>query len=282
MKTKAIGIIGASGKTVARVMKKLSEQGLSPRPLSRSSSIQFDWDDKSGWANALDGLDLLYVSYYPDLAVPKATSDISHLVELAKAQNIKKIVLLSGRGEDGAQRAEQILQNSNIEWNIIRASWFMQNFSESFMLEGIQAGELVLPTPKAKEPFIDVEDIADIAVEVLTREDLNNQLFEVTGPQLLSFRECIAAINDQVVEDREFNTVDLAGYLKQAASNGLEPDFAWLINELFSNVLDGRNAYTTDTVERILGRPARCFRDYLNVTVRSRVWGTPIQAENAK
>ena len=151
MKTKAIGIIGASGKTGARVMKKLSEQGLSPRPLSRSSSIQFDWDDKSGWPNALDGLDQLYVSYFPDLAVPRATSDICQLVELAKEQNIKKIVLLSGRGEDGAQRAEQILQNSNIEWNIIRASWFMQNFSESFMLEGIQAGELVLPTPKAKE-----------------------------------------------------------------------------------------------------------------------------------
>ena len=282
MKTKAIGIIGAPGKTGARVMKKLSEQGLSPRPLSRSSSIQFDWDDKSGWPNALDGLDQLYVSYFPDLAVPRATSDICQLVELAKEQNIKKIVLLSGRGEDGAQRAEQILQNSNIEWNIIRASWFMQNFSESFMLEGIQAGELVLPTPKSKEPFIDVEDIADIAVEVLKREDLNNQLFEVTGPELLSFRECIAAINDLVLEHRGFNTVDLAGYLKQAASNGLEPDFAWLINELFSNVLDGRNAYTTDTVERILGRPARCFRDYLNVTVRSGVWGTPIQAENAK
>lgn len=232
----------------------------------------FDWADRSSWQAALEGTYCAYVTYFPDLAVPQAESDMKAFVELAKTVKLKHLVLLSGRGEEGAQRAEDVVKNSGLNWNIVRASWFMQNFSESFMLDGLKAGELVLPEPKAKEPFIDVDDIADIAVAALTRADLHNQLLEVTGPELLSFADCVKAIGKVSQREIGFQTAPVEVYLAAAREQGMSEDMAWLINELFVRVLDGRNESTTQTVEQVLGRPARSFTRYIESTVKSGVW----------
>jgi uncharacterized protein YbjT (DUF2867 family) len=171
------------------------------------------------------------------------------------------------------------LQESGLTWNVVRASWFMQNFNESFMLEGLQAGELVLPQPHATEPFIDVDDIADVAVAALTRPDFHNQLLEVTGPELMSFDDCVHAIGQASGRDMRFTPVPVDAYLAAAKADGLPDDIAWLINELFVNVLDGRNESVTHTVERVLGRPARSFRDYVEGMAPTGVWSLPELAD---
>lgn len=272
MKTEIIAVIGAQGKTGERVLNKLDNAGYSTRGLSRSSEIPFDWTRRETWEQALEGIHSVYVTYFPDLAIPQAEADIRAFVELAKEKDIKHVVLLSGRGEEGAQRAETAVKESGITWNIVRASWFMQNFSESFMLDGIQSGELVLPEAKAREPFIDVDDIADVVVAALTRIDLNNQLLEVTGPEMLTFTDCIAAISEATKQNIVYSGIPVGAYLAGAKAQGLPEDMAWLINELFVNVLDGRNEWTTDTVENVLGRPAGRFHEYVARTAKSGVW----------
>lgn len=214
----------------------------------------------------------MYVTYYPDLAVPQAEDDMKAFVEIAKGQGVKHLVLLSGRGEEGAQRAEQVVMASGLDWNIVRASWFMQNFSESFMLDGLLSGELVLPEPKALEPFIDVDDIADVVVAALVRQSLRNQLLEITGPELISFSDCVGAIARVSGRDIQFSTLPVDDYLAAAKADGLPEDIAWLIHELFVNVLDGRNAFVTDTVDKVLGRPARAFADYVSAQAATDVW----------
>lgn len=62
-------------------------------------------------------------------------------VKAASDHGLEHMVLLSGGGEDGALRAEEISKSSGLSWNIIPCSWFFHNFRESFMLEGILAGE---------------------------------------------------------------------------------------------------------------------------------------------
>lgn len=274
MKNETIAVVGSTGKTGARVLAQLQELGYSTRGLSRSSEHPFDWENRNSWKNALEGVQSVYVTYYPDLAVPQAESDIRAFVELSQELGLKHIVLLSGRGEDGARRAEDVVKTSGLDWNIVRASWFMQNFSESFMLDGLQAGELVLPEPKASEPFIDVDDIADVAVAALTRTDLRNQLLEVTGPELLSFDACVQKIASASKRSIGFQTAPIEAYLEGAKSQGLPEDIAWLINELFVNVLDGRNENTTNTVEQVLGRPARTFQQYIEATSPTGVWSS--------
>ena len=272
MATEIIAVIGATGKTGARVLSRLDRLGYSTRGLSRTSEIPFDWSDRSSWFAALQGVSAAYVTYHPDLAIPQAEDDLRELVDVARQQGVKHLVLLSGRGEDGAQRAENAVINSGLSWNIVRASWFMQNFSESFMLDGIQAGELVLPQPNATEPFIDVDDIADVAVTALTDPALQNQLFEVTGPELLTFEQCVGHISQVVDREIAFIPVPVDAYLETAKHHGMADDMAWLIHELFVNVLDGRNESVTNTVETILGRPARSFLDYAGVVATQGVW----------
>lgn len=272
MKNETIAIVGSTGKTGARVLNSLQASGYATRALSRNSDYAFDWADQAGWKHALQGVSAAYVTYYPDLAIPRAESDIRAFVDLAKTLGIKHLVLLSGRGEEGAQRAENVVINSGLEWNIVRASWFMQNFSESFMLDGINAGELLLPEPKATEPFIDVDDIADVAVTALIRPTLRNQLLEVTGPELLSFDACVNAIAIASERALGFQTAPVEAYLEGAKAQGLPDDIAWLLNELFVNVLDGRNENTTNTVEQVLGRPAKSFLQYVENTAKTGVW----------
>jgi len=254
------------------VLKQLNALGYSTRGLSREGEIPFDWADRSTWRAALDGVDTAYVTYYPDLAAPQAEDDIKHFVSIAKATGLQHMVLLSGRGEEGAQRAENVVKESGIDWNVVRASWFMQNFSESFMLDGINAGMLILPEPKATEPFVDVDDIVDTVVAALTQGDLRNQLLEITGPELLNFEHCVGDIAKATGRPIGFQTVPVEAYLAGAKAEGLPDDIAWLINELFVNVLDGRNESTTGTIERVLGRPARSFKEYVAHTVTSGVW----------
>ncbi len=276
MKNEIIGVVGATGKTGVRVLAQLQQLGYSTRGLSRGVSGNnhrtFDWCDRSTWMAALEGLESVYVAYFPDLAVPSAEDDIRAFVETAKTSEIKHIVLLSGRGEKGAQRAEDVVRSSGLAWNIVRASWFMQNFSESFMRDGLKAGELILPEPKATEPFIDVDDIANVVVATLTRHELHNQLLEITGPELLSFTDCVEGIGRASRRNIGFNTLPVETYLAAARADGLPDDIAWLINELFVNVLDGRNESTTDTVERVLGQPARRFESYVMSVASTGVW----------
>ena len=278
MKTNLIGIIGVSGKTGSRVHTHLQSNGFRVKGLSRQTTPNFDWNEPDQWRSALTGVSSLYITYQPDLAVPRAANDMALLIDAAKAVGVQHLVLLSGRGEEGAENAEQQVISSGLEWNIVRASWFMQNFSESFMLDGVLAREMVLPRAKADEPFIDVDDISDVVVTALTSPALRNQLFEITGPELLSFEQCLAYISAAIGEEISYHPIPLNDYIASAKQHGMPADIAWLMNELFTNVLDGRNAFTTNTVRELLGREPKRFEDYVEKVASTNVW----QRQNAE
>jgi uncharacterized protein YbjT (DUF2867 family) len=265
-------IIGAGGKTGARVNARLQQRGIATRPVSRSSAIPFDWTRPGTWAPALEGVSKAYVTYQPDLAVPGAAEAIAELSRLAREKGIAQIVLLSGRGEPGAQRAEAALQASGVPWTIVRASWFNQNFSEGYLIDGVLAGEIALPAGAVAEPFIDVDDIADVVLAALTEARHANKLYEVTGPRVLTFAQATAEIATAVGRSIRYTQVspqDFAAGMRQA---GVPDDVIALMDELFTVVLDGRNSRVMHGVEEALGRPARDFSDYARDTAATGVW----------
>ncbi len=272
MGSETILILGGSGKTGRRVAERLMAQGKDVRLASRSTVPAFDWTDPSGWAAALEGVDAAYVSYQPDLAVPGAVEAIGMLCRLAAEKGVKHLVLLSGRGEDEAQAAEQALKQSGVGYTIISASWFFQNFSEAFLLDGIQAGELVLPIGDVKEPFIDADDIADVAVAALTEPGHVGKIYEVTGPQLMTFGEAVAEIARQTGRDIRFTTVDIDDYAAMLEQAQIPADYIWLVRYLFTTVLDGRNESVTDDVLQVLGHPPRGFADFAREAAATGVW----------
>lgn len=272
MPQQPILLIGGAGKTGGRVNARLQARDIATRVVSRSTPIPFDWTKPETWSKALDGVSNAYVTFQPDIAVDGAAEAIAELARLARDKNLDRIVLLSGRGEPGAQRAEAALQASGVAWTIVRASWFNQNFSEGFLVDGILAGEIALPVGAVPEPFIDADDIADVVTAALTDGRHANKLYEVTGPRALTFAEAVAEISKAIgrpVRYTQISPQDFASGMQQA---GVPGDIIALLEELFTVVLDGRNGQVMHGVEQALGRPARDFSDYACTAAAAGAW----------
>jgi uncharacterized protein YbjT (DUF2867 family) len=265
-------VVGGTGKTGRRVVQRLRARALPVRPGSRQSDPPFHWDDRATWGPALLGATSAYVSFYPDLAVPGAAATVGAFAELAVESGVRRLVLLSGRGEEEALRTERAVQEAGGGWTVVRCSWFSQNFSESFLLEPVLAGEVALPVDGVQEPFVDAEDVADVAVAALTDDRHAGQLYELTGPQLLRFSDAVEEIARASGRPVRFVPVSVAQYASAMAEFGLPSDVASLMTYLFTEVLDGRNAQLADGVQRALGREPRDFRDYARRTAAAGVW----------
>jgi uncharacterized protein YbjT (DUF2867 family) len=269
---KTILVIGGTGKTGRRVASRLAQSGWPVRIGSRSSSIKFDWDDTDTWEHALQGIDQVYITYQPDLAVPGATDAIKMLTTIAIKTGVRKLVLLSGRGEHEAQHSEQIIIQSGLEWTIVRASWFCQNFSEGNFLEPIMAGFLAIPAGDVGEPFVDIDDIADVVVAALTVNGHNSKIYEVTGPRLLTFKEAVNEISKEIGKPIQYQEVSINEYKAELATYELPHDVIWLISYLFTEVLDGRNEKIATGVEEALGRKATDFSAFVKKAAKEGAW----------
>lgn len=269
---KKVLVLGGTGKTGSRVVQKLMQRGWPVRIGSRSESPSFDWLDTATWKPALQGIHSVYISFQPDLAVPGATDAIRAFTEVAVKNGVRKLVLLSGRGEEEAQACEQIVMNAGVEWTVLRASWFNQNFSEGHLLEPILAGHVVLPASDVKEPFVDTEDIADAAVAALTEEGHAGRLYELTGPELLSFAEAIQIIARAGGRPIRFEQVPMDDYTAMLREVEVPQDLVWLLGYLFTEVLDGRNEHLTDGVQQALGRAPKDFTTYAREAAAVGVW----------
>lgn len=187
-------VVGGTGKTGRRVAGRLAARGLPVRIGARSGTPPFDWEDQDTWAPALRGMTSVYLNYYPDLAAPGSTTDIAAFADLAEAAGVRRLVLLSGRGEPEAQACEEIVRSHPYDTTVLRASMFSQNFSENFLRDSILSGVVAFPAGQVAEPFIDADDIADVAVAALTEDGHAGETYEVTGPRLLTFAEAVGEI----------------------------------------------------------------------------------------
>jgi uncharacterized protein YbjT (DUF2867 family) len=265
-------VLGGTGKTGRRIVSRLKGKGIDTRIGSRAARPAFDWHDPAGWDAVLSGVRAVYISYTPDLAVPAAKDAIRALVQRANAHGVKHLVLLSGRGEPDAQASERIVQESGMDWTIVRASWFNQNFSEGEFLPFVLSGNITLPVGNVREPFIDADDIADVAVAALTETGHAGEVYEVTGPRLMTFADVasdLAAATGRAVQFTRIPSDDFFQGLRQA---GAPDDQVWLLDYLFTNVLDGRNEYLTDGVQRALGRPPKDFSEFARETAGTPLW----------
>jgi uncharacterized protein YbjT (DUF2867 family) len=269
---KPILVLGGNGKTGRRVVERLRAPGLPTRIGSRSGHPPFDWEDRATWSPALQGVESVYVTYYPDLAVPGSVEAVGSFADLAVKNGVPRLVLLAGRGEPGAEQAEQAVRDSGAELTIVRATWFMQNFSETYWLEMVQSGEVALPAGDTPEPFVDADDIADVAVAALTEDGHVGELYELTGPRLLTFAEAIGEIAQAIRRDVRYVPIPLEEFAAAMAEQDVPGDVIDLVTYVFGEVLDGRNAHLTDGVQRALGREPRDFREYARDAAATGAW----------
>lgn len=271
MQPHPILVIGATGKTGSRVAAKLEERGVAVRQGSRGAEIPFDWDAPATWAPALSGIEKAYVTYFPDLAFPGAVERLDAFTEVAAANGLRHIVLLSGRGEHHARLGEEVVRKSGIDYTIVRAAWFAQNFSEGYLRDPILAGVLPMPGGDIAEPIIDIDDIADVVVATLTEDGHRGQLYEVTGPRLLTFAEMAEVLVQATGRHIQHIPITFEDFHANVAASG--GDFvADVFTAIARETLDGRNAHTTDGVERALGRKPRDFAEFAAAAASWGAW----------
>ncbi|MDN5217466.1 NmrA family NAD(P)-binding protein [Fulvivirgaceae bacterium BMA12] len=271
--THNILVIGGTGKTGRRVVDGLMQQGHNVRIGTRKNNPAFDWNDPSTYAAALKGMDRAYIVYYPDLAVPGAKDAITALTETALKEGLEKVVLLSGKGEAEAEACEQIVATSGLNFTIVRASWFNQNFSEGAFLDFVLAGHVALPMPEAEIPFVDAGDIADVVTKVLVDDTFNGQTITVTGPRKITFKEAVDIMAKEIGRDIQYQPISIDEFKEGMKAAGLPDSYVWLFGYLFKEVLgNADNQVVSNDIERVLGRAATDFKEFVEQTAGTGVW----------
>mgnify|MGYP001232349394 CR=1 FL=1 len=275
MTTPQVLVTGGTGRTGSRIARHLATRGVRTRIASRTGEVSFVWDDQSTWDAALRGCSAAYVCYSPDLAFPGVPELITEFAHRARQLDVHRLVLLSGRGEDGARASEDAVRDNAPEWTIVRSSWFSQNFSENFLLGPVLRGRLVVPAGDVTEPFVDLDDLAELATTALVDDGHTGRVYELTGPRLLSFYDVAAELSDATGDSIRYVPSTADEFVSDVALDGIPREDAQPLAELFETVLDGRNSSLTDDLEYALDRPATDFADYARRAAATGVWQRP-------
>jgi uncharacterized protein YbjT (DUF2867 family) len=277
-------VLGASGKTGRRIVPRLEQRGARVKAAHRSGPTPFDWADQSTWKAALAGVDAVYMvdPAYVDLGDAPgghSTELIARFGELARNAGAARVVLLSARdlsrlGDPELIASEGAIQTTGLDWTILRPTWFMQNFAEMELFsEQIEHGDLRLNTGQGREPFIDVADLADVAVATLLEGRHASQIYEISGPQPLTFGEAVEAIAAATGREISFTPVAPSAAVGALAANGLSGEFAEFLAMLFDRIDEEANADLSDGVQRVLGREPRDFATYAREAAAAGAWG---------
>jgi uncharacterized protein YbjT (DUF2867 family) len=265
-------VLGGTGKVGRRVVQRLTARGVPTRIGSRSGDPRFDWEDRSTWAPTLHGVGPAFISYAPDLASPGAVEVVGSFAELAVRSGVRRLVLLAGRGEHESDMGEEAVRDSGADLTVVRPAWFNQNFSEDFIRDPVLKGEVALPAGDTPEPFVDADDIADVATAALTEDGHVGQVYELTGPRLLTFAEAVQEIAEATGREIRYVPISIDEYAAAAAEIGVPGELIDLLTYLYGEILDGRNAHLADGVQRALGRSPRDFADFARTAAAAGVW----------
>ncbi len=264
-------IIGASGKTGSRIAAQLLGKGYPVRAGSRSAPVPFDWDEPDTWPDAVKGIGAMYVSYFPDLAFPGAVDKVAALCKVARRAGVERVVLLSGRGEHHARLGEEAVRQSGIDFTLVRSAWFAQNFSEGYLRDPVMQGVIAMPGGDVREPIIDVDDIADVAVAALTEPGHAGKLYEVTGPRLMTFAEMAGELSTATGREIVHQPITFEQFhaaMEQIGGTFIADVFTGIARE----TLDGRNAHLADGVRQALGRAPRDFTEFARRAAGNAMW----------
>jgi uncharacterized protein YbjT (DUF2867 family) len=271
-------ILAGTGKTGRRIARRLTAAGRPVRTASRTGgAIPFDLDDRTTWAPALAGVGAAYVVEPDPYASAPGRARIPAFVADAVAAGVRRLVLLSAPGADDEGHplhvAEQAVRSSGADWTILRPTWFAQNFSESFWRPGILDGTLSLPTGDGRTPFVDADDIAEVAASALTEERHAGQVYELTGPRALSFGAAVDLIGRATGRTLRYHALSPEAFVERQIAGGAPPHVARRLTDLLAAIADGSHAAVRDGVERALGRPPKPFEEYVAEAAGAGHWG---------
>jgi uncharacterized protein YbjT (DUF2867 family) len=277
-------VVGATGTNGREVVSRLAAAGQPVRAMARNPAkagelrganvevVAGDLDDPASLDAAAAGADRAFFLAPVDR---RYTGWFRNFLDAAKRAGVSHLVKFSGFGAGVNSPSELMRQhgetddalaNSGLGYTILRPNSFHQNLLWSAGSIKSQ-GAFYLPIGDARQSLVDVRDIADVAVEVLTKPGHEGRIYEITGPQSLSFHDVAAALSSVLGRPIRYVPVPREAALESMLKSGMPEWNARALADLYDVFAAGHAAWTTDVIERITGRAPRTFeqfaRDYL-------------------
>lgn len=271
-------VTGASGNVGGMVLKKVLESGAPVTAMYRSQADASsaapkvrvaiaDFADKDSLRRAFAGIDALFLVCSP---IPQLVEFESNAIAVAKETGVQNLVLNSALGAGTWTKSfpkwhtetEHALKSSGLGYSILRPNTFMQNIT-AFFAGTIQSQDAFYSsTGTSRISFVDVEDIADVAAALLTREP-ENRIYELNGPEALNYFEVAERISR--VGGRTIHYVDLpmAEQKKALLNNGLPEWTAQALIDLQEYYVQGNGGELSDDIRNVTGHPPRNLDQFL-------------------
>ncbi len=263
-------IIGASGQVGSELAKNLSQAGQNVRKATSKTATEADQVHLNlatgeGLEAAFAGVEKAFL-----MAPPGYTNQdqlLGPAFAQAQKQGVKKIVLMTAMGADAnpeapLRKAEVLLENSGLDYNIIRPNWFMQNFN-TFWIQGILSQQKIfLPVGQAKGSFIDARDIAAVAAALLVKDEFKNQAFNLTGDEALDHDEVAQILSAVTGKNIGYEEISPEAMREGLLGAGLPADYTEFLLMILGYFKAGYAAQITPEVEKITGQKPIRFAQY--------------------
>ena len=281
--TETILITGATGTVGSEVVKQLSAKGenIIVKAAARSATdntfenlnrvqvVQLDYDKPDSLAVALKGVDKLFLLTPFQSNMVDLTSNLVSEAKKAKVKYIAKQSVMGADAEPGItpgrlhRQAEKIIEESGIPFTFLRPNFFMQNFVNYYSNLIRSQGAFYMPVGDAKVSFVDVRDIAAVAVKSLINDNQQKgRAYNITGGEALSYGQAAEILSKAV--GKKINYVNVTD---QDARNGMK-DMSmdeWTIKsmiELFEITRAGYVSEISPIVEQVTGNKPITFSQF--------------------
>lgn len=275
-------VTGATGTVGGRVVRQLRDTGEKIRALTRDPSrvqlgddievVAGDLGDPATLPSVVAGVDRVFLM---SLGHHKLTYD-ANLAQAAARAGVSHIVALSSLGVQEADESgmdnplahwhrvgEQAVRESGVSWTVLRPGGFMSNalnWAASVRADGVAYG----PSAELAEAPIDPDDIAAVAVRALTTDGHTGGVYPMTGPETLTPVEQVAILADVLGKPVRFQEIPLE-VQRKGMLRALPAETVDGVLESYRQAVSSGTfrAHVLDTVDRVLGRPARTFREFV-------------------
>ncbi|WP_032080667.1 SDR family oxidoreductase [Vibrio fluvialis] len=264
-------VLGASGHVGQPLVAELLAKGEQVKAASRSGKafgaaegVVFDFADPTTFDAAFDGVDRAYVMLPGGYVESKAL--LEPVIQAAAERNVK-VVFQSVLGVDADdsipyRQVEIALENSGVPYVILRPNWFADNF-HTYWKAGIDQGVIGVPAGEGKSSFIDVRDIASSAAAALTTDRFDNQAFNLTGPEALSYAQAAQKISASLGKPVAYQAMEEGAFCDLLKSVGVPADYAEFLTSIFYPVREGWTAGVSDAVATLTGKAPRSLDEYI-------------------